>query len=98
MTKKAWFGDVMPSRKSKPTTDNTPSTPGTTLMTSSTCRTTSPVRLMLAPSGKRSAANSAPWSSSGRKLCGVRLNRQPEAAITAIDSDDADKARRAPDA
>ena len=43
---------------------------------SSTSFTTASVRPTEAPSGSRSAANKAPWSSSGRKLCGVLLNSQ----------------------
>ena len=76
--------------KLSPTTDNMPSTPGIGLTTSSTCFTISSVRLIEAPSGSRMAAKIAPWSSSGRKLCGVRLNRSTDAASDAGDDEDAD--------
>ena len=69
--------------KLSPTTDNTPSTPGIGVMMSSTCSTTASVRLIEAPSGSRMAAKNAPWSSSGRKLCGViLLNSHADAAST----------------
>ena len=66
--------------KFSPTTDNTPSTPEIGLTMSSTSLTTASVRLTETPSGSRSAAKIAPWSSSGRKLCGVLLNSQAESA------------------
>ena len=68
--------------KFSPTTDNTPSTPGIGLTISSTCLTTASVRLSEAPSGSRNAAKMAPWSSSGRKLCGVLLNSKIATAST----------------
>jgi hypothetical protein len=68
--------------KFSPTTDSTPSTPGIGLTMSSTCLTTASVRLTEAPSGSRKAAKIAPWSSSGKKLCGVTRNTSTEAAST----------------
>ncbi len=56
MTKNAWFDEAMPSMKSKPTTDSTPSTPGIGEMMLSTCSTTACVRLTEAPSGSVMAA------------------------------------------
>ena len=49
----------------------------------STWATISSVRFSEAPSGSRSAAKNAPWSSAGRKPCGVILNSPTEAAATA---------------
>jgi hypothetical protein len=66
--------------KFRPTTDNIPSTPAIGLTMSSTCLTTASVRLSETPSGRRNAAKIAPWSSSGKKLCGVLLNNKAEAA------------------
>ena len=51
MTKKAWFEDAMPSMKSNPTTDSTPSTPGIGEMMLSTRSATACVRLTEAPCG-----------------------------------------------
>jgi hypothetical protein len=68
--------------KFSPTTDRMPSTPGIGRTMSSTSLTTLSVRLSETPSGSRSAAKIAPWSSSGRKLCGVLLNSHAEAAST----------------
>src|SRR3954468_10635460 len=66
--------------KFSPTTDKMPSTPGIGRTMSSTSLTTVSVRLSETPSGSRSAAKMAPWSSSGKKLCGVLLNSHAEAA------------------
>ena len=66
--------------KLSPTTESTPCTPGIGRTRSSTCLTTASVRLRETPSGRRMVAKIAPWSSSGKKLCGVRLNSNAEAA------------------
>ena len=68
--------------KFRPTTEITPSTPGIGVTMSSTCLTTASVRLIEAPSGSRRAAKMAPWSSSGKKLCGVLLNSHAAVAST----------------
>ena len=68
--------------KFSPTTDRMPSTPGIGRTMSSTSLTTVSVRLSETPSGRRNAAKKAPWSSSGKKLCGVLLNSHAEAAST----------------
>jgi hypothetical protein len=60
MTKNAWLEAAMPSMKSKPTTDRTPSTPGIGRMMVSTRSATAWVRLTEAPSGSRMAAKKAP--------------------------------------
>jgi hypothetical protein len=52
----------------------------------STWATTSRVRLSEAPSGSRMAAKNTPWSSDGRKPCGVIRNRPNEASKTAATS------------
>ena len=67
--------------KSKPTTDSTPSTPGDRPDDAlDLLRPRLAVRLTEAPSGRRIAAKKAPWSSSGRKLCGVIWNSPPAPA------------------
>ena len=56
----------------------------------STCATSSSVRLSEAPSGRRMAAKKAPWSSAGRKPCGVILKSPNEAASTTATADQAE--------
>src|SRR6476620_10142171 len=70
--------------KFSPTTDRMPSTPGIGRTMSSTSLTTVSVRLSETPSGRRNASKMAPWSSSGKKLCGVLLNGHDD------DADDRD--------
>ena len=74
------------SSRLKPTTEVTLATPGVLRAISSTRFTTASVRLTEAPSGNWTSANTAPWSSDGRKPVGVTLNSQPAPAITATSS------------
>ena len=68
-------------------------------MMSSTWATSSAVRLSEAPSGSRMAAKKAPWSSAGRKPCGVILNSPSDAAADHGHRDQAEdgEAHQAPD-
>ncbi len=86
--------------KLRPTTDRTACTPSIGRTTLSTWATNSSVRLIEAPSGRRMAAKKTPWSSDGRKPCGVTLNRKSDAApapattTTPITADPHQAARR----
>ena len=70
----ALFDLVRLSIRLKPTTEVTLATPGVLRAISSTRLTTASVRLTDAPSGSCTSANTAPWSSDGRKPVGVTLN------------------------